>query len=163
MARNEGGREDLMEDATALARRVELQIPGIDEPVIAGFREDDRLSLYFGNTRYYQFDPYGRLRRALVDERLFRASGSTLAELTRRRTATATELCRRDLTAEQLKVFLEELRHHLTTLWRTLESNEATVIRQVPEPDVIVPRLREVLAGILGRPLTLADSINPRR
>jgi hypothetical protein len=163
MDRTEGDREDLMREATALARRVELRVPGMDYPIVAGFRDDDRLSLYFGNARYYQFDPHGRLRRALVDEHLFRTSGSTLAELTRQRTSTATQLFRRDLNADQLKVFLGELRDNLSVLERTLESNEAVVIRQVPEAEPIVPTLRQVLANILSQPLALADPINPHR
>jgi hypothetical protein len=152
-----------MRDAAALSRRVELRAPGIEDTVIAGIREDNRLSLYFGGDRYYQFDPRGRLRRAVVAGRLFRTQGSTLAELTPQRTAEATALCRRDLSAGQLERFLEELRGYLTVLHGALESDAATVIRQVPEAAPIVPALRDAIERILSRPMSLADPINPHR
>ena len=40
MSRHESDREDLMQEATGLARRVEWQVPFIDEPVVAGFKKN---------------------------------------------------------------------------------------------------------------------------
>jgi hypothetical protein len=162
LTRPHTGGEDLMRDAAALSRRVELRVPGMEDKVIAGFRDDDRLSLYFGEDRYYQFDQ-GRLRRGAVAGHLFRTQGLTLAELTPQRTAEATALCRRDLSAGQLERFLEELRGYLTVLHRALESDAATVIRQIPETATILPVLRDAIGMILSRPMSLADPINPHR
>lgn len=163
MTQPEGAGEDLMRDAAALTRRVELRVPEIQDTVIAGFRDDARLSLYFGNDRYYQFDPQGRLRRAAVAGRLFRTQGSTLAELTRHRTAEAVELHRRDLAADQVERFLEELRVYLSALRCALESDTVTVVQQVPEAAAVIPALRQVIGSILSRRISLADSINPHR
>jgi len=63
-------------------------VPGEPENVIARFRADGSPSIYFGSDPVYHFDEAGRLRRAFVEEQLFRTQGDTLARLTRTRTAT---------------------------------------------------------------------------
>ena len=83
MARQEVDREDLIAEAVALRRRIELALPGCDNPVVAGYRSTGALSLYFGADPVYQFDERGRLRRAFVGGHLYRTQGTTLAELTR--------------------------------------------------------------------------------
>jgi hypothetical protein len=72
MSRNESDREDLMAEATALRRRVQLQVPGEALSIIAGFRDEGRVSIYFGPDPVYHFDEQGRLRRAFVAGRLYR-------------------------------------------------------------------------------------------
>jgi len=78
MARSEP-ESDLMRDATGLVRRVELDWPGDDRPLVAGFRRDEVLSFYFGESPVYQFDADGRLRRAFLDPDRYRTQGNTLA------------------------------------------------------------------------------------
>ena len=46
--RIEANREDLMREATALRRRAEFLVPSETETVVAGYRSDGSLSLYFG-------------------------------------------------------------------------------------------------------------------
>ena len=105
MARHESDREDLMREATALVRRAELICPGETEPVIAGFRRDGRLALYFGPDPVFQFDPQHRLRRAYVAGFLYRTQGETLARLNRHRTQDQTLLVRHDLAPAELDTF----------------------------------------------------------
>jgi hypothetical protein len=132
MARQESDREDLMREATALVRRVELDVPGEPEPVVCGFHADGRLSVYFGSDPVYHFDPEGRLRRAFVDGHLFRTQGTTLACLTRVRTHAVTELRRRDLNPEELAAFFREMRgriRHSRSEVRTGASDSGPEVR----------------------------------
>ncbi|HEX6986957.1 MAG TPA: hypothetical protein VF170_16385, partial [Planctomycetaceae bacterium] len=135
MARHEADREDLLAEATALVRRAELALPGSPEPVVAGFRRDGGLSVYFGGDPAYHFDPAGRLKRAYRGGRLYRTQGETLAELTRDRTATETALLRRDLTPEETESFLTEMSVRLALLGAAVERGEARVGRRVPDGD----------------------------
>src|SRR5688572_26999220 len=66
MSRRESDREDLLREATALVERVELLVPGEGEPVVAGFRRDGSLSVFFGPEAVYQFNSAGELRRAFA-------------------------------------------------------------------------------------------------
>ena len=162
MARIESDREDLLQEAVALVCRVELQLAGLNDPVVAGFRRDGCLSLYFGADPYYQFDAEGRLRRALVRDRLFRTQGSALAQLERVRSEHATELLRQDLSAESLKQFLLEMRAYVSRLREALEQPE-TVLRQIPNDAPIVPRLALCLDTVLREVGSLAPPLNQAR
>ena len=62
MAHDDGHREDLSAEATALVRRAEFVAPAADRPndespLVAGFRRDGSLSVYFGEDPVYQFNP----------------------------------------------------------------------------------------------------------
>lgn len=158
MARSEGDREDLMEEATALVRRAELRAVGFAEPIVTGFRRDGGLSVYFGADPAYHLDPVGRLKRAYRDGRLFRTQGDTLAELMRERTATETVLRRRDLTGPECGAFVDEMRELLGRLCLQVDRGEATVLRQVPSED---PALISGLADALRRVSRLEESSAP--
>jgi hypothetical protein len=160
MAREESDREDLMREATALRRRIELQIPGLAETVIAGFRAEGRLSIYFGPDPVYQFDEQGGLRRAFVAGRLYRSEGNTLAKLTRVRTPQQTELQREDLDPESLRTFLDRMRSVLRELLSALRKSAAQTVQQVPPGDErIAPDLAAALDRILARTNALAPGI----
>ncbi|MEZ6056096.1 MAG: hypothetical protein R3C01_05260 [Planctomycetaceae bacterium] len=132
MATDEQDREDLMKEATALTRRGEWLVPDELETVIAGFRRDDSLSLYFGPDPVYQFDPAGRLRRAFVDGHLFRSEGTTLAQLDRRRVDGRSELIRVDLSSVELTRFLETMTHRLDRFLNSLTQKTATLQQSHP-------------------------------
>ena len=51
MARNEQDREDLMREAGALVDRCEIQVEFLTEVVVVGFRRDDSVSFFFGQTK----------------------------------------------------------------------------------------------------------------
>jgi hypothetical protein len=117
--------------------------------------------LYFGRDRYYQFDAEGRLRRALVGDRLYRSQGTYLAELERVRTVDETELRRRDLTRTEMEAFLCEMREHLTRLRAAIEDSRVAVLRQVPADDPIVPDILERLIAILENAAPGGASLAP--
>jgi hypothetical protein len=155
-------RGDLLQEAVALVCRAELQLTGLSDPVVAGFRRDGCLSLYFGADPYYQFDAEGRLRRALVRDRLFRTQGSTLAQLERVRSAQATELLRQDLSGKSLEEFFQEMRAYVSRLREAIEQ-PGVVVRQIPEDAAIVPRLVLCLDMVLREVGSLAPPLNQAR
>ena len=67
MSRHETDREDLMQEATGLARRVEWQVPFIDEPVVAGFKKNGACSVYFGAEPMLQFA--AKAKKAVMNSR----------------------------------------------------------------------------------------------
>jgi hypothetical protein len=160
MARHESDREDLMREATALVRRVELHVPGEPEPVVCGFRADGRLSIYFGTDPVYHFDASGRLRRAFAAGDLFRSQGTTLARLTRVRQPARTELRRHDLHPDELALFLRTAHARLGSLATALDRCGTRVLRCVPDPaGRILDDLRSTLASILQAQVRLAPRI----
>ncbi|MBW3542745.1 MAG: hypothetical protein KY476_20980 [Planctomycetes bacterium] len=166
MSRTETDREDLLAEAVALVRRVELRVPGLPENLVAGFRSDGRLSVYFGGDPAYHFDAAGRLRRAFVDGELFRTQGTTLARLRRTRTPAVTELVRWDLPLGELKAFIERMRGQCELLLRATEpeaSAPGAVLRRVPGDDHLLPELRRMLETILSTDEPLAPPIKGKR
>lgn len=147
MARHESDREDLIREATALHPRVEWQVEGEAGIVFAGLKRTGGLSLYFDQDPVYQFDDKGRLRRAFVDGLLYRSEGQTLARLRRERTETSTSLVRYDLSADELRNFLLQMRQRLESLSQQLESNRVTTLRAVPD-DMPLDFRREISQAI---------------
>ena len=134
MARHEADREDLLAEAQALLPRAEWRLPGRSELVTAGLRRDGFVSVYFGGDPCYHFDREGRLRRAFVANSLYRTQGTTLARLTRERTATETRLNRVDLSADEVQEFLAEMQSHLARFLAAADSGEADLLRLVADP-----------------------------
>jgi hypothetical protein len=164
MARHETDREDLLAEATALRRRVELRVPGEPGPIVAGERDDGSWSVYFEGDPVYHFDAANRLRRAFVGGALFRTQGTTLARLTRNRTPAATELLRADLTAADLAELLETARNRCETLCCHLASDGVEVLRQVPIGDeTLLIELRQRIAEWFASGLALAPAIRGKR
>jgi hypothetical protein len=163
MAVHESDREDLMREAVALVRRIELQSPDEKESVICGFRFNGALSVFFGPDPVYQFDADSRLRRAFVDGLLYRTQGTTLAQLQRQRSEGVTELLRRDLCVDDLNAFLNAMKLRLQRLLCALRSNESVVLKQVPEDRPIVPELIDALGQITNSDESLAPSIKGKR
>lgn len=164
MARNEADREDLLAEAVALVRRVELRASPWLEPIIAGFRATGHFSLYFGQDLVYQFDPAGRLRRAHERGRIYRTQGTTLAELERVRSATETTLVRRDLEPNELAAFRERMRGELCGLIAEFGAKRVLILRQFPEADSLISQdLLTSLKLSVARPDWLAPSIPGKR
>ncbi len=160
MARVEADREDLLREAVALVRRMELQTNGGDCEIIAGFRATGWLSIYFGPDLMYQFDERGRLRRAFVDGLLYRTQGVVLAQLERQRTETETVLVRRDLDGEPLVEFQSRVHTRIGGLQDVLRKGEATIVRQIPSDDSsLVNDVLASLGTILNSPEFLAPAI----
>ncbi len=141
MAREEADREDLMREATALVERIELRCPDDAEPVIAGFRSNGCLSLYFGQEVVYHFNSLGQLRRLFYQGLLYKAEQGRLASLNRQRTATAVELQRHDLTDQESFDLIEQVKADLRRLLANLRDHRTQVLGQVPEQANIIGRL----------------------
>ena len=164
MARVEAEREDLMAEAVALVRRIELRTPGRDETVVVGFRANGWLSIYLGPDPMYQFDEQGRLRRAFIDGLLYRTQGTTLAQLRRERDDVETTLLRRDLTESELVEFRSVMLTVIASLYNQLVQRLAVMTRQVPaEDDQLLNDLATGLDRVLKSPAFLAPSIPGKR
>ena len=155
MARDEGRREDLVAEATALVRRAEFVAatagrPGDEPPLVAGFRRDGSLSVYFGEDPVYQFGPEGRLRRAYVDGLLFRTQGSTLAQLARDRSSGGhVGLLRHDLDDDQLAAFRAAMTGRIAGLLEELRSDRLNQAATVPESADVKSELVSMLGVVL--------------
>lgn len=161
MPRDEHDREDLLREATALVERVELALPGEAEHVVAGFRRDGGLSLFFGQDPVYQFNSRRQLRRAYVAGLLYKADGGRLATLERRRETYRVVLLRRDLTDDETAAFVARLSERLAALLAALIAGDFRVVgRQPPHTDVAA-RLRGSMES-LPLPPTIADAPRAR-
>jgi hypothetical protein len=152
-----------MRDAVALVERVELRGPQVIAKIDAGFREDGRLSLFFGVDPYYQFDPEGRLRRAFADGQIFLTTGSGLKALTRQRITEETVLVRHDLAPTELDQFMRRMLDQIGGLRQAIASGGLHVERQVPAEAPIVQRLCRSLEAIVILKGALAPPINRTR
>jgi hypothetical protein len=151
MARSESDREDLLREATALALRAELSVPGFAEPIVVGFRRDGSASVYFGADPVYQFNTGGELRRAYVGGLLYKAERGRLVALRRERTASAVALVRRELTEEETASLLATMHDHLERIRLALADSEASITGQVPADGHLDDRIRQWLAAFRGK------------
>ncbi|MBC8114792.1 MAG: hypothetical protein H7062_10470 [Candidatus Saccharimonas sp.] len=164
MARLESDREDLMAEAVALVRRVELRTPGRNGTVVVGFRTNGWLSIYLGPDPMYQFDELGRLRRAFMDGLLYRTQGTTLAQLRRERTDVETTLLRRDLTEPELAEFRSAMLSAVASLHEHLVQRQAVLVRQSSAADDhLLDELATGLDRVLKSPEFLAPPIPGKR
>jgi hypothetical protein len=146
MARERQDREELLAEATALVERAELMVEGESQPVIAGFRRDGCLSLFFGPERVYQFNTRHALRRAYVAEKLYKAEKGRLVALDRRREAGAVYLVRHELDQAESERFLDDMIRRLNSLLHALAGQRFTVAGQVPVNAAVAERVRDWLA-----------------
>lgn len=161
--RIEADREDLMREATALRQRAEFRISGESPSVIAGYRNDGSLSVYFGPDPCFHFDADGRLRRAFVGGDLFRTQGDTLARLRRVHTREAVELHRDDLAPDEREELLQQARQQLRAFSDTLRSQAAECLQEIPADAQIVDVLVDDLSRIVAQPIRLAPAIRGKK
>lgn len=158
MARLESDREDLMAEATALVQRAEFDVPGQPVSVIAGYRRDGALSIYFGPDPCFHFDRQLRLRRAFVEGALYRTQGHTLARLQRSRTGQRVQLIRHDLTEAERDAFCSQLTRRLRELETALQC-AARCVQEVPPGAGLRERLTASLLQLLQAPISLAPAV----
>ena len=157
MARNEEDREDLMKEATALIRRVELKMDDQEELIFAGFKRSGNLSIYFNPDLVYHFDEKERLRRAFIAPFLYRSNGDSLSRLTRVRTETTSELHAKEISETELKEFCDEMQKYILVLLEAMNSSQINIIKQIPdEADLI-----KELSNSLNQLLTLNGELSP--
>lgn len=160
--RLEADREDLMREAKALRQRAEFRVPGDVEHVIAGYRSDGALSIYFGPDPCYHFNSDLQLRRAYVDGHLYRTQGTTLSRMHRNRSGGQVELRRHDLTASELESFTAQTREKLMMFAVALREANAECIQSIPVDSHIASRLRSDLTQMTRYRVELAPSIPGR-
>jgi len=146
MAREESSRENLLGEATALVERIELRRQGSDEHVVAGFRRDGALSVFFGEDPVYQFNAAGELRRAYCDGLLFKAVRGRLVSLNRVRQQDQVQLVRHDLSEAEQSAFLARMAERMRQLAELLATNSFEVVGQVPADADVLSRVREWFA-----------------
>ncbi len=162
MARNEADREDLMREAVALTKRLELFVPGFDELITIGFRSNGAMSIFVGQDPVYQFDPSGRLRRAFVDGFLFRSQHSGLARLERVRTESEVQLLRDDLSASECASFQKAMRSTLHSILLQLQEKTVRVERCMPEMADLLPGIQIAIVATVNAEEWLSPEIRKR-
>lgn len=159
MSRHSEDREDLMRDARALEPRVELILPGDEEPIVIGRRRDGFISIYVGQDPVYHWDEQGRLRRAFVEGLLYRSEGETLSRLTRQHSEHVSELHRRDLDPGELAQFLSIMKDTASRISGALKSGAYRVTRSVPDQlEGYLPDVIQYLDGVV----VLEHSLSPK-
>ena len=158
MARQEQDREDLMREATALVRRVELQLPGHAEPWVVGFRRGGAASIYVGAQPVFQFNTAGEIRRGFWNGRLVKAEQRRLVYLERRRTDVEVQLVRHEFTDAEMIEFLELAVETVDRLRRGLHSSGIEILKQVPANADVVADLKAWLSSL---PATLSVASVP--
>lgn len=153
-----------MREATALARRVELQLPspsnqGAPPICIVGFRRSGEASIFVGADPVFQFNAAGELRRGFWSGRLVKAEGGRLVQLERRPTEAEVQLIRHELTDTQTSEFLRLAEETLQLLRHLLRSGELVILRRAPQDMDVTSDLANLLDA-LPNPLTIASAPN---
>jgi hypothetical protein len=157
MAHEESPREDLLREATALVERIELvsRANGTEssaevfhgQTIVAGFRPNGALSVFFSDEEVYHFNAAGELRRAFLDGHLYKAVKGELVALSRVRTAEQVELRSRPLAAAEQAAFIAHMAKCLADLTTDLAADNFEVRRQVPSKANVLARLRTWLSN----------------
>src|SRR5688500_15949254 len=130
MARQERPKEDLVRDATAFAIRVELRkAPDDPDWIFVGLRSDGAGAIYFGDDEFYAFNAEGELRRALSEDRLYKAEGRRLIALRRERSEKASLLASEELSDSRLHALLQSLSERIAKLASALDDGSIAVTR----------------------------------
>ena len=161
MTRLEHDREDLMREATALVRRVEVRLPGDSQTCVVGFRRGGEASVFVGSDPVFQFNTAGELRRGFWNGRLVKAERGRLVQLERRRTEAEVQLVRHELTETQMLDFVQLATETLNLLRRALQTGELVVVKQVPADVNVLFDLATWLDS-LPQPLAIASAPNVR-
>jgi hypothetical protein len=151
MALEESPREDLLREATALVERIELVPSGPHadpsaDKIVAGFRSNGALSVFFSDDEVYHFNAESELRRAYVDGHLFKAARGELVELKRVRTAEQVELRSRTLSSTEKDACVSRVKSRLAVLTADLSAGRFEAHRQVPDDADVLARLRDWLS-----------------
>ncbi len=159
MARDESSREDLLREATALVERIEFVLRTPEpQQIVAGFRRDGALTIFFGEDPVYQFNAAGELRRAYREGKLLKAASGRLAALERVRTQNEVQLVRHEMSGEEATAFLNQMNDRLRRLADIIDANLVEVVGQVPPEVDVLSRLRECLTSNDRR--TIAEKPN---
>jgi hypothetical protein len=152
MAREESSREDLLREATALVERIEI-LPHTSSShatntlnvghVVAGFRRDGALSIFFGDDPVYQFNAGGELRRAYCNGKLLKATRGRLVALERVRTEHEVQLVRHELSDAEEAALLTQMVNLLRDFAALANAGVFEVAGQVPPDADLLGRLKQ--------------------
>jgi hypothetical protein len=158
MARDESPREDLLREATALVERIELAPAGAEEHehIVAGFRPDGALSIYFGAEPAYHFNSAGELRRAYCRGLLIKAEAGRLVSMQRLRQENEVQLVRHALSDSEQAEFVANMSRQLSDFEQLCRSNTFVKVGQVPVEADVLDRVLNYLAKY--RTTTIAKS-----
>jgi predicted urease superfamily metal-dependent hydrolase len=160
MAREESPREDLLREAIALVERIELAPANAagHEHVVAGFRREGGLSIYFGSDPAYHFNSRGELRRAFCGGLLIKAERGNLVSLDRRRETDEVQLVSHSLANAEQNEFIVELTRRLDEFAQQCDASAWVTIGRVPADIDVLGRVRDWLAE--RRAMVIASSPN---
>ena len=158
MAREIHEREDLLRDANALEPRLQLRLQagGNLIEVFVGFRAEGAPSLYFDTDPVYHFNSGKELRRAFVDDCLYKAQRGKLVAMQPLRGPERTDFLSHELRQDEELRFGQVLLQWLDMLRTIVSSGEYELVGQVPEDADGLPRLVDWLAEFAG--LQIADT-----
>jgi hypothetical protein len=161
MARHEQDREDLIAEAKALIHRAEVTVPDSTQPLVLGLRSNLWFSIYFDPELVFHFNEVGALRRAFIDGLIYRSGAQGLTRLRRSRSdLNASELLRQDLSAREVREFLQDLEGRLGVLRDHLRQGRAVVLREVVGPGDSPPAWERLVAQAI--PARLAGQVGSR-
>jgi len=163
MSRQRADREDLMAEAITLSPRVQFLVPGFPEEIVAGKRSDGRWSVFFGGDPVYHFDATGHLRRAFLDDQLYRSQETTLSQLTRQETADQTILLRHDLSELEMAAFRQELLASFKRLQQAILSGQTTLQKSVPPESDFRSELAGLIQQVLDEGCRLSAPLTTRK
>lgn len=142
MALESHNRENLLRDATAYVSRMQLSFLSsrdFDE-VFVGFHSTGAVSFYFDQDPVYHFNKSGMLRRAYVDDQLFKAERGQLIALDRQRDDREAALVRHPLSSDKQTTFCQTVTTQLAEFQASLSNGEHQIdgmITDSPEQDII--------------------------
>jgi hypothetical protein len=161
MARQQEDREDLLREATGLVERVELEyVEEQGRSIVAGYRSNGALSVFFGAAPVYQFNTDGELRRAFRDDCPIKAQSGELIRMKRVEEPDRTVLHSHTLSVEEKSEFLARATDELQALSRNLANGTYLIIGQVPLDADNTRRLQGDLERLTGESLRVADVPN---
>ena len=162
MARLELDREDLMREATALVKRIEIQLQDDDANLcVVGVRSGGEVSIYIGFETVFQFNHLGELRRGFWKGHLLKAEQNKIIQLDRQRTESETHLVRYEFTTTEQTEFLRFTEEILDRIQQASFNGKLHVHRQVPVDLDGVAQVESWLNS-LPRPIAIANVPNVR-
>ena len=160
MAQQESDREDILREATALVERAELQLEGVAEPLVFGFRANGALSVFVTQDEVYQFDAEGCWRRGYLHGRLLKAERGQIVEMIRERTPQQTVLRSRPWSPDEQDEYARRWLLRSDWMRETLEASRYRCVGFVsPAGSDPVLRLRDWLQKKKADPLRVADRL----
>ncbi len=130
-----------------------------DQHIVAGFRRDGAVSIFFGEDPVYQFNAAGELRRAYRKGQLFKAMQGRLTAMRRVRTEREVQLVRHDLSREEEAEFLCQMNGWLQEFARCIETDQFTIVGQVTESVDLLSRVKAALDALHNCPIAKQPNV----